>query len=104
MKGQICLCLLLASLAPTFLARPAADTQQLGSACSPSMLRRDLLGALSQEQKQLVAKFLPHIYAELANRDDFWPEDAAVEPLHDRNYPGWMDFGRRSLANSAEDS
>ncbi|XP_067397040.1 gastrin [Emydura macquarii macquarii] len=116
MKGQMCLCLLLASLAPTCLSRPASDPPSPGSACGPEelpqrrsgtrpgLIRRDLLGALSPDQKHLMAKFLPHIYAELANREGTWHEDAAMAPLHDRDYPGWMDFGRRSVSDSAEAS
>ncbi|XP_038241305.1 gastrin/cholecystokinin-like peptide isoform X2 [Dermochelys coriacea] len=112
MKGKLCLCLLLTVLATHCLARP--DTRQLGSAPGPEELppgsggtdpvpvRRDLLGALSQDQKHLMAKFLPHIYAELANREGHWHEDDALGPLHDRDYPGWMDFGRRSLPASNE--
>ncbi|CAM5178416.1 unnamed protein product [Eretmochelys imbricata] len=106
------LCLLLAVLATPGLARP--DARQLGSVPGPEELarsssgpdpvpvRRDLLGALSQDQKHLMAKFLPHIYAELANREGHWYEDNALGPLHDRDYPGWMDFGRRSLPASNE--
>ncbi|TFK10747.1 complement component C8 alpha chain [Platysternon megacephalum] len=109
MKGELCLCLLLAVLATPCLSRP--DTRQMGSApgpderrssrTDPGPSRRDLLGALSQDQKLLMAKFLPHIYTELANREGHWPEDGA---LHDHDYPGWMDFGRRSLPHSDETS
>ncbi|XP_053870477.1 gastrin/cholecystokinin-like peptide [Malaclemys terrapin pileata] len=110
MKGE--LCLLLVVLATPCLSRP--DTHQLGSALGPDErrssgtdpgpVRRDLLEALSQDQKLLMAKFLPHIYAELANREGNWHEDAALRPLHDHDYPGWMDFGRRSLSESDETS
>uniref|UniRef100_A0A8C3T7U5 Gastrin/cholecystokinin peptide hormone domain-containing protein n=1 Tax=Chelydra serpentina TaxID=8475 RepID=A0A8C3T7U5_CHESE len=110
MLGALCLGLLLAVLATPGLARP--DPRQLGrapgpeeqprrsSGTDPVPVRRDLLGALSPDQKHLMAKFLPHIYAELANREGHWHEDDALGPLHDRDYPGWMDFGRRSLADA----
>ncbi|XP_032644877.1 gastrin [Chelonoidis abingdonii] len=108
MKGELCLCLLLVGLATSCLSR--ADAHQLGRAPGPDERRssgtgpvqRDLLGALSQDQKLLMAKFLPHIYAELANREGHWHEDDALRSLHDHDYPGWMDFGRRSLSESDE--
>ncbi|KAG6929807.1 gastrin/cholecystokinin-like peptide, partial [Chelydra serpentina] len=73
MLGALCLGLLLAVLATPGLARP--DPRQLGrapgseeqprrsSGTDPVPVRRDLLGALSPDQKHLMAKFLPHIYA-----------------------------------------
>ncbi|XP_050791205.1 gastrin/cholecystokinin-like peptide [Gopherus flavomarginatus] len=112
MKRELCLCLLLVGLATSCLSRP--DAHQLGRAPGPEErrssgtdpgpvpVRRDLLGALSQDQKLLMAKFLPHIYAELANREGHWHEDDALRSPHDHDYPGWMDFGRRSLPESDE--
>ncbi|XP_030396763.1 gastrin/cholecystokinin-like peptide [Gopherus evgoodei] len=112
MKGELGLCLLLVGLATSCLSRP--DARQLGRAPGPEErrssgtdpgpgpVRRDLLGALSQDQKLLMAKFLPHIYAELANREGHWHEDDALRSPHDHDYPGWMDFGRRSLPESDE--
>nr|XP_014424595.1 gastrin/cholecystokinin-like peptide [Pelodiscus sinensis] len=108
MQGALFLCLLLPVLAPACHARPNARppgspaVMPQRSSRTPGLVRRDLLGALSQDQKHLMAKFLPHIYAELANPEGYWREDDAVRPLHDRDYPGWMDFGRRSLADSDE--
>ncbi|XP_074835419.1 gastrin [Carettochelys insculpta] len=114
MKGALWLCLLLATFAPACRARP--DSRQPGSRpgpeqppqksrrSPPALARQDLLGALSQDQKYLMAKYLPHIYAELANREGYWHEDDTLRPLHHRDYPGWMDFGRRSLADAGEAS
>ncbi|XP_025070301.1 gastrin/cholecystokinin-like peptide [Alligator sinensis] len=114
MKGKVYMCLLLAILVTACLSRATSDARQLGSApdtngmphrSSPAhakLVRRDWLASLSQDQKHLISKFLPHIYgAELANQENYWHEDDA---LHDHDYPGWMDFGRRSIEDLEGDS
>ncbi|NXS67370.1 ANTR protein, partial [Pandion haliaetus] len=62
----------------------------------PSLVRRDWPEALSQEQKHLISRFLPHIFAELSDRKDYMHGDEGMTALHDHYYPDWMDFGRRS--------
>ncbi|NXI48106.1 ANTR protein, partial [Galbula dea] len=100
MKVKVCIGLILAIVVSTCLCRPAAEAP--GAAGVPrqlptSLVRRDWPQSLSQEQKHLIAQFLPHIFTELSVHGDKGTED-----LHDHYYPDWMDFGRRSAEDSVD--
>ncbi|NXL46405.1 ANTR protein, partial [Podilymbus podiceps] len=106
MKVKVCISLVLAMVATTCLCRPAVEVP--GAAGSPRQLparlvRRDWPESLSQEQKHLISRFLPHVFTELSNRKGFSvPGDEGTEALYDHYYPDWMDFGRRSAEDSAD--
>ncbi|NWW93756.1 ANTR protein, partial [Rhynochetos jubatus] len=65
------------------------------------LVRRDWPESLSQEQKHLISRFLPHILTELSERKGYVHGGEETEALHDHYYPDWMDFGRRSAEDSA---
>ncbi|KAE8574745.1 hypothetical protein XENTR_v10003559 [Xenopus tropicalis] len=94
-KGYISV--LLAVLATASLCRPMADVESSHhgsprkSPVTSELNRRDLMASLSHDQRQLISQLLPHLYAELSNGE------AHFLPVQDRDYAGWMDFGRRSL-------
>ncbi|XP_029428192.1 gastrin/cholecystokinin-like peptide [Rhinatrema bivittatum] len=112
MTRTVWLGFLIALLAGAGLSRPMGgvhkpDTASAQSQASRSLssepARRDLLGSLSQDQMLFMSRFLPEIYAELSNKDGYWHENG-VHPMHDRDYAGWMDFGRRSVEDTASDA
>ncbi|KAM6042968.1 gastrin/cholecystokinin-like peptide [Theristicus caerulescens] len=105
MKAKVCIGLILAIVATACLCRPAAEVP--GAAGDPhqlpaSLVRRDWPESLSQEQKHLISRFLPHIFTELSDRKGYVHGDEGMEALHDHYYPDWMDFGRRSAEDSAD--
>ncbi|NXV96816.1 ANTR protein, partial [Calonectris borealis] len=106
MKVKVCIGLVLAIVATACLCRPAAEAP--GAAGDPrrlpaSLVRRDWPESLSQEQKHLISRFLPHIFAaELSDRKGYVHGGEGTEALHDHYYPDWMDFGRRSAEDSAD--
>ncbi|XP_062485090.1 gastrin/cholecystokinin-like peptide isoform X1 [Pezoporus occidentalis] len=101
MKVKVCIGLILTITATACLCRPAAEAPGAGG--DPprppgSLVRRDWPEALSQEQKHLISRFLPHIFTELRDRKGY----EGMEDLHDLYYPDWMDFGRRSAEDSTD--
>ncbi|NWH50190.1 ANTR protein, partial [Fregata magnificens] len=104
MKVMVCIGLILAIVATACLCHPVAEAP--GTAEDPhqlpgSLVWRDWPESLSQEQKHLIFRVLPHIFTELGNRKGYVHGDEGMEALHDHYYPDWMDFGRRSAENSA---
>ncbi|NXX13258.1 ANTR protein, partial [Podargus strigoides] len=104
MQAKVCISLILLIAASACLCRPAAEAP--GAAGDPPqpparLVRRDWPQSLSQEQKHLISRFLPHIFTELSDRKGYAPGDEGMAALHDHYYPDWMDFGRRSAEDSA---
>ena len=65
MEVKVCISLVLAIVATACLCRPAVEVP--GAAGDPhqlpaSLVRRDWPESLSQEQKHLMSRFLPHIF------------------------------------------
>ncbi|KAF1438812.1 ANTR protein, partial [Pygoscelis papua] len=105
MKAKVCISLVLAVVATACLCRPAAEapgTAGDSRRLPASLVRRDWPESLSQEQKHLISRFLPHIFTELSNHKGYVHGDEGMEALHDHYYPDWMDFGRRSAEDSAD--
>ncbi|XP_010201730.2 gastrin/cholecystokinin-like peptide [Colius striatus] len=105
MKVKVCVGLILALVAIPCLCRPAAETPDAGGDLHQppgSLARRDWPESLSQEQKHLISRFLPHVLAELRDLKGYMHGDKGMEALHDHYYPDWMDFGRRSTEDSAD--
>ncbi|NXE78934.1 ANTR protein, partial [Cochlearius cochlearius] len=105
MKAKVCIALILAIVATTCLCRPVAEAP--GAAGDPhplpaSLVQRDWPEYLSQEQRHLISRFLPHIFTELGDRKGYVHGGEGMEALHDHYYPDWMDFGRRSAEDSAD--
>ncbi|XP_073428795.1 gastrin/cholecystokinin-like peptide isoform X1 [Dendrobates tinctorius] len=97
MDRRVCVTILLAVLATAALCRPMAEQQsarygpQKKVPFPSEVSRRDLLASLSHEQKQLMmSQLLPQLLAEMSNAEGH------LHSMHDRDYAGWMDFGRRS--------
>ncbi|XP_053855797.1 gastrin/cholecystokinin-like peptide [Vidua macroura] len=104
MKVMLCLGLVLALAVAACLSRPAAEAPAARGdphQHPPSLARRDWPEYLSQEQQHLLSQFLPHVLTELNKHKAFVHEDEGMEALHDRYYPDWMDFGRRSAEDEA---
>ncbi|XP_069489042.1 gastrin/cholecystokinin-like peptide [Ambystoma mexicanum] len=105
MTSQASMCILLAILVASCLSMPMMSEPQASdaavaprNAAAPSELsRRDLLNSLSQEQRHYLLKAFPDAFTDLSNQDLFWHELAPLHPVHDRDYEGWMDFGRRNV-------
>ncbi|XP_063819612.1 gastrin/cholecystokinin-like peptide [Pseudophryne corroboree] len=96
MDRKLCVSVLLAMLAIATLCRPMTDLEsarhspQRKSSFPSEVSRRDLLASMTHEQKQLISQLLPQLLAEMSNAEGH------LHPVHDRDYAGWMDFGRRS--------
>ncbi|XP_006638439.1 gastrin/cholecystokinin-like peptide [Lepisosteus oculatus] len=56
--------------------------------------RQDRLGSLTEEQRDLVSRYVLQALTELAHREGC-SDDHPIN-ISDRDYHGWMDFGRRS--------
>ncbi|OCT59856.1 gastrin/cholecystokinin-like peptide [Xenopus laevis] len=98
MHNKLYTIVLLVVLTTATLCRPMTDLESRSHGGSPrktpgtsELSRRDLLASLSHEQKQLISQIFPHLYTDLIN------SEAHFHPVQDRDYAGWMDFGRRSL-------
>ncbi|NXF57285.1 ANTR protein, partial [Ciccaba nigrolineata] len=105
MKMKVCIGLVLAVVATSGLCRPVAEAPGAAGGprqLPPSLVRRDWPEALSQEQKHLISRFLPHIFTELSDRKGYVHGDEGTEALHDHYYPDWMDFGRRSAEDAGD--
>ncbi|XP_056404754.1 gastrin/cholecystokinin-like peptide [Hyla sarda] len=105
MDRKVCVTVLLAILATAALCKPLTELQsaqyglQKKSAFPSEVSRRDLLASLSHEQRQLMmSQLLPQLLAEISNAEGH------LHPMHDRDYAGWMDFGRRSSEDQVPDS
>ncbi|NXJ98580.1 ANTR protein, partial [Corythaixoides concolor] len=98
MKVKVCIGLVLTIVATACLCRPAVEAPVAAEDpphLPASLVRRDWPESLSQEQKHLISRFLPHVFTELSDQK-------GLEALHDHYYPDWMDFGRRSAEDSAD--
>ncbi|NXG88687.1 ANTR protein, partial [Stercorarius parasiticus] len=106
MKVKVCIGLVLAIVATACLCRPAAEAPgAAGDArrLPAGLVRRDWPESLSQEQRHLISRFLPHVFtAELSDPKGYVHGDEEMQALHDHYYPDWMDFGRRSAEDSVD--
>ncbi|XP_074019129.1 gastrin/cholecystokinin-like peptide [Numenius arquata] len=105
MKVKVCIGLILAIMVTACLCRPAAEAP--GAVGDPRRLPagpgwRDWPESLSQEQKHLISRFLPHVFTELRDPKGYLHGDEGMEALHNHYYPDWMDFGRRSAEDSVD--
>ncbi|XP_078497537.1 gastrin/cholecystokinin-like peptide [Lissotriton helveticus] len=112
MATQLSFTVLLTVLAAGCLAMPMMpDSQMLDmassqrdlrrSAASSELSRRDLLNSLSPEERHFLLQAFPNALADLSNKDH---EMGPWHPMHDRDYEGWMDFGRRSVDDLLQSS
>ncbi|NWU96055.1 ANTR protein, partial [Upupa epops] len=105
MKTKLCIGLILIIAATGCLCRPAAETPSAEGDprhLPASLVRRDWSQSLSQEQRHLISRFLPHLLTELSDRKGYSHGNQGLEALHDHYYPDWMDFGRRSAEDSVD--
>ncbi|KAM9368862.1 gastrin/cholecystokinin-like peptide [Phaethornis superciliosus] len=106
MQVKVCISLSLTILVTTGLCQPtpeAPGTAGTPPRLPPSLVRRDWLESLSQEQKHLISQYLPHLFtAELGDHKGYVHGDEGTEALYDHYYPDWMDFGRRSTEDGAD--
>ncbi|XP_053309675.1 gastrin [Spea bombifrons] len=103
MDNKVCVSVLLAILATACVCRPMAEVESSRHSAArktpvSEISRRDLLASMSHEQKQLMSQLFPQLFAELA------AVEGHLHPMHDRDYAGWMDFGRRSSEDPISDS
>ncbi|XP_075701671.1 LOW QUALITY PROTEIN: gastrin [Rhinoderma darwinii] len=104
MDRKVCVSILLAMLATAALCRPMTELQSARYGPQKNLFpsevnKRDLLASLSHEQKQrIMSQLVPQLLAEISNAEGH------LHPMHDRDYAGWMDFGRRSSEDQVPDS
>ncbi|XP_071969744.1 gastrin/cholecystokinin-like peptide isoform X2 [Engystomops pustulosus] len=104
MERKVGVSILLAMLATAALCRPMTELQaarlgpQKKSPISSDISKRDLLASLTHEHKQVMSQLLPQILSEMSNGERH------LHPMYDRDYAGWMDFGRRSSEDQISDS
>ncbi|NWH63626.1 ANTR protein, partial [Geococcyx californianus] len=99
MKVKVCIGFVLTMVATTCLCRPAAKVPGAAGA----LVRRDWPESLSQEQKHLISRYLPHVFtAELGDHKDYAHRAEGMEALHELYYPDWLDFGRRSAEDAVD--
>ncbi|XP_039596662.1 gastrin/cholecystokinin-like peptide isoform X1 [Polypterus senegalus] len=68
------------------------------------IVRRDWMDSLTEEERQYMSKYIPQMLAELSNSEGYNHVMNSVHPIIDRDYNGWMDFGRRSTGDGEQDS
>ncbi|XP_041121043.1 gastrin/cholecystokinin-like peptide isoform X1 [Polyodon spathula] len=103
---KVCVLLTVLALA-VCVARPLSESRsEVGSALAQRerqrekaqaarIIRRDWMGSLTAGQRQFMSKYIPQVLAGLSNQEGYGPADS-VHPIIDRDYAGWMDFGRRN--------
>ncbi|XP_028673756.1 cholecystokinin-like [Erpetoichthys calabaricus] len=122
MNSGICACVLLAVLSSTCLARPSAGSEGDGSPTaaqldqSASVLNRNVRSAPNNAQLRpflktdgtaqqragigsLLSKYIKQMMKGPSGMVSASGKSHSIEPNHrinDRDYVGWMDFGRRS--------
>ncbi|KAI1885687.1 hypothetical protein AGOR_G00206380 [Albula goreensis] len=120
MNGGICVCVLLAALSTSCLGRPSSNTQDEARAAPPQVdndlsehMRQARSTALSGQQTPAKAEegvdpraSLSELLARLISRKGNMRRNSTVNSrssglsanhrIKDRDYLGWMDFGRRS--------
>ncbi|XP_055512694.1 gastrin/cholecystokinin-like peptide [Leucoraja erinacea] len=106
MTNTVCISLLVVVLAIGCLSTPLSGPRS-GSALlrerggkSPSAAGPGSLGrrAATLRTDELVSRLLPQIQeAALLEQADRYQLRDVLHQMHDRDYTGWMDFGRRSV-------
>ncbi|XP_008708104.1 cholecystokinin [Ursus maritimus] len=107
MNGGVCLCVLLAVLAAGALAQPipAADPAGPGAQREEEAPRRQLRAVQKVDGEPrahlgaLLARYIQQARKAPSGRMSVIKNLQNVDPSHrisDRDYMGWMDFGRRS--------
>ncbi|XP_063281593.1 gastrin/cholecystokinin-like peptide [Pelobates fuscus] len=102
MDRKVCVGVLLAILVTASLCKPlkrleSARHSDLPKTSSSGLSRRDLMESLSHEQRQIMSQLFPQLSELLTAEGHF-------QPKQDRDYAGWMDFGRRSSEDIVSDS
>ncbi|XP_066556337.1 cholecystokinin [Amia ocellicauda] len=113
----VCLALPLSSSGGVVLAHRGANggtawAQMLGrptegggwgqGALGGRVARQDRLGSLTEEQREFMSKYILQTLTEMLNREGCHEENPIS--ISDRDYQGWMDFGRRSTEELGLDS
>ncbi|KAF0884675.1 cholecystokinin [Crocuta crocuta] len=107
MNGGVCLCVLMAVLAAGALAQPvpAADPARPGAQPEEEAPRRQLRAVQKVDGEPrahlgaLLARYIQQARKAPSGRMSIIKNLQNLDPSHrisDRDYMGWMDFGRRS--------
>uniref|UniRef100_UPI00398E48AF gastrin/cholecystokinin-like peptide n=1 Tax=Pristiophorus japonicus TaxID=55135 RepID=UPI00398E48AF len=113
MTNTVYISLLVVVLAMACLSKPLSGPRNNGgmiverSGQHPSGSGAVLLGrrAVSGRAEELISRLLPQIQeAGLLNQADRYQLRDVLHQMHDRDYTGWMDFGRRSVEEYELDS
>ncbi|XP_039086235.1 cholecystokinin [Hyaena hyaena] len=107
MNGGVCLCVLMAVLAAGTLAQPvpAADPARPGAQPEEEAPRRQLRAVQKVDGEPrahlgaLLARYIQQARKAPSGRMSIIKNLQNLDPSHrisDRDYMGWMDFGRRS--------
>ncbi|XP_065145891.1 cholecystokinin [Paramisgurnus dabryanus] len=116
MNSSVCVCVILAALSVSCLGRPRSSTPDTGDSPLPSQLdisgsehRRLARSASLQQQpvaetgsdpraniSQLLAKLMSKKGSVRRNSSVNSKANSVSHRIKDRDYVGWMDFGRRS--------
>uniref|UniRef100_A0A8C5Q9V3 Gastrin/cholecystokinin peptide hormone domain-containing protein n=1 Tax=Leptobrachium leishanense TaxID=445787 RepID=A0A8C5Q9V3_9ANUR len=103
MDRKVCVSVLLAMIVSASISRPMTEVGSarhgaLKKSTFSGISRRDLMASLSHDQRKMMSQLLPELYAELSTAESHF------QPMQDRDYAGWMDFGRRSSEDFNSDS
>ncbi|XP_052580675.1 cholecystokinin isoform X1 [Peromyscus californicus insignis] len=107
MKSGVCLCVLIAVLAAGALTQPVAPAEAADSAVqrAEEAPRRQLRAVLRTDGEPrarlgaLLARYIQQARKAPSGRMSVLKSLQSLDPSHrisDRDYTGWMDFGRRS--------
>nr|NP_001280088.1 uncharacterized protein LOC103173862 precursor [Callorhinchus milii]AFK10983.1 gastrin [Callorhinchus milii] len=109
MSSTLGVSVLLVGLAAVCLAKPLSLPQGRGGLTlehngkNPSA--NEAAGrARSLTAEQLISRFLPQLQEGLSNKEDHYQLRDVLHQMRDRDYTGWMDFGRRSVEEYELDS
>ncbi|XP_076986512.1 cholecystokinin [Tamandua tetradactyla] len=108
MNSGVCLCVLMVILAVGALAQPAPRADPVGPGAPPAeeVLRRPLKavqrtdGEPRAHLNTLLARYIQQARKAPSSRMSVIKSLQGLDPSHrisDRDYMGWMDFGRRSV-------
>ncbi|XP_069763255.1 gastrin/cholecystokinin-like peptide isoform X2 [Narcine bancroftii] len=107
MTSAVYISLLVVVLATGYLCKPLSGGMALErSGKYPSTFGGGSLsrrGAPSPAE-ELISRLLPQIQGGLLDQPDRYQLRDVLHQMHDRDYTGWMDFGRRSVEDYELDS
>ncbi|XP_062875111.1 cholecystokinin [Trichomycterus rosablanca] len=100
MNSGVCVCVLLAALSISWAARIRSPSAQEENPAVPSQIHTDVSAVQDANSRANIKELMARLFRKgSVRRNSAVNKASALSPQHrikDRDYLGWMDFGRRS--------